>query len=1043
MLPRRPAFAQAAGYAMTSGVSWNELEAQRGAGDAAPRAGLSFGRERPGSGSISARLEELSQRIGGLGGSVAAGPITSSVRGARLSETVARLNARLAQMTTGGAEPQGQGVFDRAFGAAPRDHAPQALPEPSELGIDQVIAEIAARQRMLDEAPAHAPSAPAAQPHYAEAPAPDFSSLEQQLHNITRQIETLRHPCGIEDALAGLRTDLADIGRAINEAMPRRALEALQHEVHALADRIGEGYGRGGDPAVLETIERGLARVHSTLNEMTPAEGLAGFNTRISELADKIDNVAAAGPDPETLRYLEAAINELRELSAGVASAEGVAAVAGDVQALGARIDHIAQTTGTAGLDSLAQRVNQLTQALDTRVTEIGPLPNNLESLVKTLTDKLDRADSGSRDQIAFDQLERQIVSLAEKIDAADQRSGNLGAIERGIQQLTLQVRAAREDAATTAERVARTVAADLASTLPHASVDVSALKQDLETLHANQSESEQRTHDTLEAVHDTLERLVERLTMVETDVRSDERSVDMRANERPAPSPAAPFAAMPALIPEPAAAMPAPMPPVARPTPPMHVQRGERTPIAPDLPADTPLEPGSTGRGRSAAERIAASEAALGPLKREGGEVTGKANFIAAARRAAQAAASEGGMTEGQRTEEHKDDETPTSLIGRFLANRRRALVLGVSALLVIYGAMQVVSMMGGSGGDAPRPASSQVQPPQPTKLATPAMTPAPAITAEPAALPSPAAPGAQTSTEPLVAPTPTTGLIPPMAVTARALPATPPAPASESTGAIKPPLDITALSTPAAPAPARTTNLADKLPASMGGPALRTAGAAGNPAAEYEIGVRFAEGRGVPANMELAVQWLERAANQGLAPAQYRLGSLYEKGQGVKKDLEKARTLYLAAADKGNAKAVHNLAVLYAEGIDGKPDYRTAAQWFRKAAERGVADSQYNLGILYARGIGVDQNLAESYKWFSLAAAQGDQDSAKKRDDVAGRLDQQSLVAARLAVQTWAAEPAPDEAMNVKAPANGWDGAPAAAPAKPAAARRKPQSS
>jgi localization factor PodJL len=187
--------------------------------------------------------------------------------------------------------------------------------------------------------------------------------------------------------------------------------------------------------------------------------------------------------------------------------------------------------------------------------------------------------------------------------------------------------------------------------------------------------------------------------------------------------------------------------------------------------------------------------------------------------------------------------------------------------------------------------------------------------------------------------------------------------------------------------------------------------------------------------------VQWLERAANQGLAPAQYRLGSLYEKGQGVKKDLEKARTLYLAAADKGNAKAVHNLAVLYAEGIDGKPDYRTAAQWFRKAAERGVADSQYNLGILYARGIGVDQNLAESYKWFSLAAAQGDQDSAKKRDDVSSRLDQQSLVAARLAVQTWAAEPAPDEAMNVKAPANGWDNAPAAAPAKPAA-RRKPQS-
>ena len=195
------------------------------------------------------------------------------------------------------------------------------------------------------------------------------------------------------------------------------------------------------------------------------------------------------------------------------------------------------------------------------------------------------------------------------------------------------------------------------------------------------------------------------------------------------------------------------------------------------------------------------------------------------------------------------------------------------------------------------------------------------------------------------------------------------------------------------------------------------------------------------MPANLEVATQWFERAARQGLAPALYRLGSHYEKGQGVKKDLDKARQLYLQAADKGNAKAIHNLAVLYAEGIDGKPDYRTASQWFRKAADRGIADSQYNLGILYARGIGVDQNLAESYKWFALAAQQGDQDANKKRDDVAGRLDQQSLVAARLAVQTWAVDPPPDDAMNVKAPAGGWDRATAAAPAKPAAtARRKP---
>src|SRR6202034_4955748 len=115
---------------------------------------------------------------------------------------------------------------------------------------------------------------------------------------------------------------------------------------------------------------------------------------------------------------------------------------------------------------------------------------------------------------------------------------------------------------------------------------------------------------------------------------------------------------------------------------------------------------------------------------------------------------------------------------------------------------------------------------------------------------------------------------------------------------------------------------------------------------------------------------------------------------------------------------------------------NYKNASQWFRKPADRGVADSQFNLGILYARGIGVEQNLAESYKWFSLAAAQGDTDSVHKRDDIAKRLDAQSLAAAKLAIQTFTPEPQPSDAVNVATPPGGWDGAPAQAnAAKPAA--------
>jgi localization factor PodJL len=235
---------------------------------------------------------------------------------------------------------------------------------------------------------------------------------------------------------------------------------------------------------------------------------------------------------------------------------------------------------------------------------------------------------------------------------------------------------------------------------------------------------------------------------------------------------------------------------------------------------------------------------------------------------------------------------------------------------------------------------------------------------------------------------------------------------------------------------------SLSDNLPDLISGPKLRAAALKGDPTAAYEIGVRYAEGKGVPQNLDEAAKWLDRASQAGIIPATFRLGTFYEKGLGVKKDTDLARRYYVRAAERGNAKAMHNLAALDADGGGNGANYGSAAQWSRKAADRGVADSQFNLGILYARGIGVEQNLAESFKWFSLAAAQGDADAAGKRDDIAKRLDAQSLAAAKLAVQTFTPEPQPDDAINVASPAGGWDGVPAQAAApkagKPVASKR-----
>jgi localization factor PodJL len=206
-----------------------------------------------------------------------------------------------------------------------------------------------------------------------------------------------------------------------------------------------------------------------------------------------------------------------------------------------------------------------------------------------------------------------------------------------------------------------------------------------------------------------------------------------------------------------------------------------------------------------------------------------------------------------------------------------------------------------------------------------------------------------------------------------------------------------------------------------------------AGDAAAQLDLAIRYAEGGTGPRNYELAAQWYEKAAQQGLAVAEYRLGSLYEKGLGVGKDMQRAKDLYQRAAEKGNTRAMHNLGVLAAEG--GKPNYTSAALWFGKAAEYGIRDSQYNLAVLLARGLGLPKDLVKSYTWFAIVAAAGDADAARKRDDVAARLTSSELAAANAAAMGFTPRPADHAANEILPP----PAQPGAAPAQEQPVKRK----
>ncbi|MDX8476892.1 peptidoglycan-binding protein [Mesorhizobium sp. VK24D] len=495
---------------------------------------------------------------------------------------------------------------------------------------------------------------------------------------------------------------------------------------------------------------------------------------------------------------------------------------------------------------------------------------------------------------------------------------------------------------------------------------------------------------------------------------------------------------------------------------------------------ANRPLEPGSGAPDLNAIMKRVRDERGTQPARRSETDAA-KSDFIAAARRAAQAAAAEADALKRQST---MTGPVKALRIGDLLKARRKPILMAAAAIMMALAGLQlgkaffadpapvasndaapVVSAQpiataslntagapkagtdAAKAEDAPTRIVRQAEPskddPAPRAAAQPSgpelpaaapVEPAPA----PAALAAPALPGpvplaSATPSEPITqaanAPaTDTDADAQPMAGASAAGTAATSTPAAGISSATTPAgtgTETTGTVTPANNQPATSAAKID-IPTEIGPVALRDAAASGDAKALFEIGSRYAESRGVKEDMATAAKWYEKSAALGFAPAEYRIGNFYEKGIGVARDIKKAKTYYQLAAEQGNASAMHNLAVLFAMAADGVTDNESAAHWFQEAADLGVKDSQFNLGILSAKGVGMKQNLEESYKWFALVAKTGDKDAAAKRDEIANALRPEQLERARAATELWKAKPLNAAANSADIPESWRDSTP-----------------
>jgi len=146
-------------------------------------------------------------------------------------------------------------------------------------------------------------------------------------------------------------------------------------------------------------------------------------------------------------------------------------------------------------------------------------------------------------------------------------------------------------------------------------------------------------------------------------------------------------------------------------------------------------------------------------------------------------------------------------------------------------------------------------------------------------------------------------------------------------------PPQPVSATATQSTPA--QTSPTIESAPSAENIATLKEQAVSGDAVAQYNLGISYYNGRGLPQDYAQAAMWFHKAAVQGFDNAQYNLGLMYAGGEGVPQD------------------------------------YAQAASWFRKAAEQGDADAQFKVGVFYYNGWGLPQDYAEAYFWLDLAAS------------------------------------------------------------------------
>lgn len=143
-----------------------------------------------------------------------------------------------------------------------------------------------------------------------------------------------------------------------------------------------------------------------------------------------------------------------------------------------------------------------------------------------------------------------------------------------------------------------------------------------------------------------------------------------------------------------------------------------------------------------------------------------------------------------------------------------------------------------------------------------------------------------------------------------------------------------------------------------------------AGEPDAQYQLGLLGISGALGEQGRARAVDLLAAAANGGHNGACFVLGSLYLRGAIVGRNTLAAAQLFRAAAERGDARSQNALALLLLGGDGIAKDQAEAQKLLELAAAEGLVEAKSNLGVLLVQNSASPENVARGVALLRLVA-------------------------------------------------------------------------